>query len=63
MSNNLMGLNVTVSKGGFIVDVYLSDAAPDQYVVTSYAKLLKAIKDEFRDFKPVRKPRAKKEIA
>lgn len=72
MAYKLRDFAVQVRNGGFIVNVTLengnidanqADDKYDQYIVTSYAKLLKAFKDEFKDFQPARKPRAKKETA
>jgi hypothetical protein len=68
----LNSINVSVRNGGFIVRVHLEDsnidANPaddtfDEYVVTTYAKLMKALKAELEDFRPKRKPRVKKEAA
>jgi hypothetical protein len=72
MAYKLSSLYIKARNGGFIVGAELEsdnvDANPndnkyDEYVVSSYAKLMKAIKDELKDYKPVRKPRAKKEVA
>lgn len=70
MAYKVRDFGVQVRNGGFIVNVTLEDGDSnqfedkfDQYIVTSYAKLLKAFKDEFKDFQPARKPRAKKETA
>lgn len=57
----LMNFTVVPKQGGFVVEVTLEDAnghmTNDDYLVTSYAKLLKAFKEEFKSYKPVRKPK------
>lgn len=56
-------LSVTPMEGGFIVNVSVFQPGmgqiDDTYIVNTYAKLLKAIKNEFRDYKPVRKTKEK----
>jgi hypothetical protein len=68
----LNNMNIAVRNGGFIVHVTLEDGnidgnpmdnTVDEYVVGTYAKLMKAIKAEFADLVPERKPRAKKGAA
>ena len=68
MAYKLNSLTVQARQGGFIVYVTLDNANVDAnpndnkeetYVVPTYAKLMKALKDEFQDFKPERKPRVK----
>ena len=70
MSYKLANLEVTPRAGGFLVRVVLErrnvDANPlddkvDEYIVSTYAKLIKALKSEFAEFKPVPKPRKPKE--
>lgn len=65
----LTDLSISARNGGFIVRAVLEeknqdgnpgDNTVDEYVVASYAKLMKAIKSELEDFRPVRKPREKK---
>jgi hypothetical protein len=55
-------------QGGFLCKVTLENANRDanemddkyeEYIVSNYVKLMKAIKSEFQDFKPERKPRIK----
>lgn len=60
----LISFEVEPKQGGFVVMVRFDDVNGhrnvDEYLVTSYAKLLKAFKEEFKSYKPVHKP---KEIA
>lgn len=60
--SKLLSLHVTPKEGGFLVRAVLDNKefVEDEYIVSTYAKLLKAVKQELVEFKPVRKP---KEIA
>jgi hypothetical protein len=71
MAYKLVRFVVEPKQGGFLCAVTLDndnrDANPnddkfEEYVVPNYAKLIKAFKSEFQDFKPERKPRVKKEV-
>lgn len=72
MAYKVTDFEVSVRNGGFIVRVSLEnnnvDANPldnkiDEYIVPTYGRLLRAFKEEFKDYKPARKTRAKKEPA
>lgn len=71
MAYKLVKFTVEPRQGGFLCKITLENANRDanegddkyeEYIVTNYAKLMKAFKAEFQDFKPVRKPRVKKEL-
>ena len=71
MPYKMTSLCIKARNGGFIVGVELENANVDgnpndnkydEYVVSTYAKLLKALKEELNEFKPERKPRVKKEV-
>ena len=65
--SKLVSLHITPMNGGFLMramlDLGKDEYKEDQYIVGSYAQVLKAVKTELDDYKPVRKPRAPKEIA
>lgn len=69
MARKLTCFSVLPREGGFILNATLenpdnaNDTIMDEYVVPSYARLLKAFKDEFKDYRPRRKPRKPKEVA
>ena len=71
MADKLRELVVLPRGGGFIIRAEVKQTlddgnevdVSDEYVVSSYGKLFKALKSEFEGFKPARKPRAKKEVA
>lgn len=68
----LTDLHINAVSGGFVVDLSFEkdnkDGNPfdnkyEKHVLPTYAKLMKFLKTELADFKPVRKPRVKKEVA
>jgi hypothetical protein len=68
MAYKVSNITIRARNGGFIVgvdlenaniDANLNDNKYDEYVVPTYAKLMKALKEELKDFAPVRKPRVK----
>lgn len=62
----LHSIKIDVRNGGFIVTVVDNDAEQGfedtEFICTTYGKLMKRLKYELEDLKPVRKPRAKKEV-
>jgi len=62
----LRNIGVRVMKGGFLVSVVDEDGENGEFtdtetICTSYAQLMKQLKMELDDFRPVRKPRKVKE--
>lgn len=57
--SKVASLHITPMEGGFIVRAVLTDGPgeynEDQYIVSTYAQVLKAVKAELQEFKPVRK--------
>jgi hypothetical protein len=64
--SKLLSLHITPMNGGFLVRAVLNtgkdEYTDDQYIVGTYAQVLKAVKTELDDFKPVRKVKVDKEI-